>query len=127
MTAEHEISGDILIEMDVAMLKEIDLVAFGRRVHIYNAIKELKLRISRPSSLVSPPLSGFEPDSPGRTSMMASPYGYSPSTFSEGDVRTGKRASDMSQSQVRGLGFDEDAAMMRSAISVSRSSFSSQA
>jgi hypothetical protein len=34
----------VLLEMDVAMLKEIDLVAFGRRVRVYNAIKELRHR-----------------------------------------------------------------------------------
>lgn len=107
------------------MLKEIDLAAFGRRVHIYNAIKELKARISRPSSMVSPPLSGFESDSPGRISTMASPYGYSPSMFSDGDARTGKRASDASQAQTRGLGIDEDAAMMRSAMAVRLSSCAS--
>ncbi|GJN88147.1 hypothetical protein Rhopal_001104-T1 [Rhodotorula paludigena] len=82
--AEHEISGDVLLEMDVAMLKEIDLIAFGRRVHIYNAIKDLKLRTHPPPPLplsavggllasqsttggmmLSPALSGYEPDSPG--------------------------------------------------------------
>ncbi|GAA5911326.1 hypothetical protein JCM8208_005220 [Rhodotorula glutinis] len=75
---EHEISGDVLLEMDVAMLKEIDLVAFGRRVHIFNAIKELRLRTQppRPSSalnasqstsggsFLNPALGGYEPDSP---------------------------------------------------------------
>ncbi|TIB96809.1 PH-domain-containing protein [Wallemia mellicola] len=39
---EHEISGDVLIEMDAASLKEIDIVAFGKRVKIANAIKELR-------------------------------------------------------------------------------------
>lgn len=55
------------------MLKEIDLVAFGRRVHIYNAIKELRQRShTRPMSMVSPSMSGYEPDSPGNMSF-ASP------------------------------------------------------
>ena len=75
---EHEISGDVLLEMDVAMLKEIDLVAFGRRVHIYNAIKELRLRAQPPrpisalnasqstsgGSFLNPAVGGYEPDSP---------------------------------------------------------------
>ncbi|GAA5871266.1 hypothetical protein JCM8547_007237 [Rhodosporidiobolus lusitaniae] len=86
---EHEISGDVLLEMDVAMLKEIDLVAFGRRVHIYNAIKELRLRthpelshapslnplgMSQSSSYLSPAMSGYEAgvDSPA-TGYVASP------------------------------------------------------
>ncbi|GAA5948231.1 hypothetical protein JCM3775_001731 [Rhodotorula graminis] len=76
---EHEISGDVLLEMDVAMLKEIDLVAFGRRVHIFNAIKELRMRVqpARPASALNASQStsggsflgpalggGYEPDSP---------------------------------------------------------------
>lgn len=80
LSTEHEISGDVLLEMDVAMLKEIDLVAFGKRVHIYNAIKELKARLSQPSSeqlhhsrpasslaaAITPgSASGYEADSPG--------------------------------------------------------------
>ncbi|KAK4699662.1 hypothetical protein P7C70_g6597, partial [Phenoliferia sp. Uapishka_3] len=82
---EHEISGDVLLEMDVAMLKEIDLTAFGRRVHIYNAIKELRGRTSRPPSdshsisshptsslAVTPGGTTYEPDSP-RTMGFASP------------------------------------------------------
>ncbi|GAA6036685.1 hypothetical protein NBRC10512_003519 [Rhodotorula toruloides] len=79
--AEHEISGDVLLEMDVAMLKEIDLVAFGRRVHIYNAIKELRLRTQPPRALtasqstagsfIAPSMTGYEPDSP--TSLAYSP------------------------------------------------------
>lgn len=39
---EHEISGDVLLEMDANSLKEIDIVAFGKRVKIANAIKELR-------------------------------------------------------------------------------------
>lgn len=39
---EHEISGDVLLEMDVNILKEIDIVAFGKRFQVANAIKELK-------------------------------------------------------------------------------------
>lgn len=51
-STEHEITGDVLLEMDVAMLKEIDLVAFGRRVRVYNAIKELRQR-TQPGNLMS--------------------------------------------------------------------------
>lgn len=84
---EHEISGDVLVEMDVNTLKEIDLHAFGRRVHINKGIKELRKMFEPPpappsssqnaaypssASLTSPSLmSGYEPDSsstPGMTS-----------------------------------------------------------
>lgn len=40
--AEHEISGDVLMEMDINILKEIDISAFGKRFQVANAIKELK-------------------------------------------------------------------------------------
>ncbi|GAA5891794.1 hypothetical protein JCM5296_001863 [Sporobolomyces johnsonii] len=100
--AEHEISGDVLLEMDVAMLKEIDLVAFGRRVHIYNAIKELKSRRSMQSSvssagMLSPSMSGYEPDSPGTTD--------SPREFQSPQMRW-----DQPLEKASGLGFDEDSA-----------------
>lgn len=69
--AEHEIAGDILLEMDLESLKEIDLPAFGRRVRIFNAIKELRKtvepaqRSQQPSyNWASPALSGYEPDTP---------------------------------------------------------------
>lgn len=39
---EHEITGDVLLELDVNALKEIDLTAFGRRVRVIKAIEELK-------------------------------------------------------------------------------------
>ena len=54
---EHEISGDVLIEMDANSLKEIDIIAFGKRVKIANAIKELRrsvgLEVSRDQTPVS--------------------------------------------------------------------------
>ncbi|KAL9934762.1 hypothetical protein V8E36_006537 [Tilletia maclaganii] len=42
---EHEISGDVLMEMDVVILKEIDITAYGKRLKVANAIKELKRSI----------------------------------------------------------------------------------
>lgn len=77
------------------MLKEIDLVAFGRRVHIYNAIKELKARVPKPSraDVVSPSLSGYEPDSPGNLSF-ASP---------------GQASFSFPPEDTQGLGFEDDA------------------
>ncbi|WVO14385.1 hypothetical protein L204_102018 [Cryptococcus depauperatus] len=46
---EHEISGDILLELDANLLKELDIPAFGKRMRIAAAISELR----RPSSMVS--------------------------------------------------------------------------
>lgn len=112
---EHEISGDVLLEMDVAMLKEIDLVAFGRRVHIYNAIKELRNRthpeLHRASgsnlaqstrsasggSYLSPAMSGYEAgvDSPQQG------YGQSPTMGSFA------AAGQYSREHLQGLGFEE--------------------
>jgi hypothetical protein len=71
---EHEISGDILVEMDVAMLKEIDLTAFGKRVHIFNAIKHLKARIATDGAPISPTLSTVQSfPSPNRSTNPNSP------------------------------------------------------
>ena len=56
--------------MDVNMLKEIDLAAFGRRVHVYNGIKELRRQVEALSAppttapALSPTFSGYEPDTP---------------------------------------------------------------
>ncbi|KAL4403049.1 actin filament polymerization regulator [Malassezia pachydermatis] len=53
--AEHEISGDALLAMDINMLKEIDIVAFGRRFHVANGIKELRERgVATSSAPLSP-------------------------------------------------------------------------
>ncbi|GAA5911366.1 hypothetical protein JCM6882_002357 [Rhodosporidiobolus microsporus] len=121
---EHEISGDVLLEMDVAMLKEIDLVAFGRRVHIYNAIKELRARThpelsrsptsahplsssissSMGGSYLSPAMSGYEPDSPG------SYAGASPQMQSPQMRWDQQQQMQMQQGQgpLSGLGFETD-------------------
>lgn len=95
--------------MDVTMLKEIDLSAFGRRVHIYNAIKELKIQASRATSIVTSPInSGYEPDSPG-VSSFASPALYTPSPYTmDQEDRSTRRGSDSLTSNMQGLGFDDD-------------------
>jgi hypothetical protein len=49
MTPEHEITGDVLLELDLNMLKELDIAAFGKRMRIANAITELR----RPASIGS--------------------------------------------------------------------------
>ncbi|GAA6039658.1 hypothetical protein JCM8097_002239 [Rhodosporidiobolus ruineniae] len=133
---EHEISGDVLLEMDVAMLKEIDLVAFGRRVHIYNAIKELKHRThpelsSRPSNLgssisssyLSPALSGYEAgvDSPASLMQQSPTMGSFAAAAAAGQGGVGASQArweasqgvpyhpgQFQQERLAGLGFDED-------------------
>ncbi|GAA5835372.1 hypothetical protein JCM11251_005217 [Rhodosporidiobolus azoricus] len=115
---EHEISGDVLLEMDVAMLKEIDLVAFGRRVHIYNAIKELRLRThpelarsasahplgSSISSSYLSPMSGYEggPDSP------ASMGGFGGSPQMKSPQMRWDQQHQQQGGQLNGLGFDTE-------------------
>ena len=49
LTTEHDISGDLLLELDTNLLKELDIPQFGKRVRISQAISELR----RPSSMVS--------------------------------------------------------------------------
>ncbi|WWC63374.1 uncharacterized protein I303_105974 [Kwoniella dejecticola CBS 10117] len=46
---EHEITGDLLLELDANLLKELDIPQFGKRMRIAAAISELR----RPSSMVS--------------------------------------------------------------------------
>jgi hypothetical protein len=46
---EHEITGDILLDLDANLLKELDIPQFGKRVKIANAIAELR----RPQSTLS--------------------------------------------------------------------------
>ncbi|WWC90618.1 uncharacterized protein L201_005554 [Kwoniella dendrophila CBS 6074] len=54
---EHEITGDLLLELDANLLKELDIPQFGKRMRIAAAISELR----RPSSMVS---SNSQPQSP---------------------------------------------------------------
>lgn len=46
---EHDITGDVLLELDMNNLKEVDIIAFGKRMKISNAIAELR----RPPSVAS--------------------------------------------------------------------------
>ncbi|OCF75934.1 hypothetical protein I204_03231 [Kwoniella mangroviensis CBS 8886] len=46
---EHEITGDLLLELDANLLKELDIPQFGKRMRIAAAISELR----RPSSMIS--------------------------------------------------------------------------
>lgn len=116
------------------MLKEIDLVAFGRRVHIYNAIKELRNRTHpelRPTMLtgsglaqstssngggsyLSPAMSGYEAgvDSPLN--------GYGQQSPVMGSFAA---AGQYSRDHLQGLGFEEGSqagSSLRAPSSVSR-------
>ncbi|CAO1625233.1 unnamed protein product [Parajaminaea phylloscopi] len=65
--AEHEISGDVLLEMDINILKEIEIIAFGKRFQVASAIKELRgidPSGTFPSSSASPNAQGFGNGSP---------------------------------------------------------------
>ena len=69
--AEQEITGDVLLELDVNVLKtEIGILAFGKRMRIANAIAELR----RP-----PSISSFEPHHEVHTpsSMIHQPVAHS--------------------------------------------------
>lgn len=50
--AEHEITGDVLIELDANLLKELDIPQFGKRVKLANAIAELRRPASQGSNSV---------------------------------------------------------------------------
>jgi hypothetical protein len=62
--SEHEITGDVLLELDVNMLKEVDIVAFGKRLKIANAIAELR---RPPSMMSSGPPQSFAPSTSGQS------------------------------------------------------------
>ncbi|KAL4256745.1 Polar growth protein [Pleurotus pulmonarius] len=84
---EQEITGDVLLELDVNLLKsEIGIMAFGKRMRIANAITDLRRPPSivysdHPSSLRqdSLPASPMHPQSPPMSSPMThSPQMHSP-------------------------------------------------
>ena len=77
--SEHEISGDVLLDLDVNLLKsELEIAAFGKRTRIAHAIAELR----RPPSVNSsdhqraPSHSTSLPRSqPSLNSPLSNPYG----------------------------------------------------
>ena len=87
---EHEISGDALLAMDINLLKEIDIHAFGRRFHLANGIKELRTRVpgaqvpAQGSPMQAPPSAGPVPLSPAATGSPAMSMG----TWDRPDVRS---------------------------------------
>ena len=52
-SVEHEISGDVLLDLDINMLKELEIHALGKRMKIAHAIKDLKTDLKQPLSAVS--------------------------------------------------------------------------
>lgn len=121
MTAstEHEITGDVLLEMDVAMLKEIDLIAFGRRVRVYNAIKELRHRtqpgnlmssLSTTGGALSPALTGYGPESPAGLaySPMTGVYSRSSATSEPARWDPSQEQSKASTEPLAGLGLQDE-------------------
>lgn len=82
--AEHEISGDVLFDLDINSLKEIDIIAFGPRARIAKAIKELRSTVpgmTDTGSALSPSMSGYDPASAAAMSPGAASAGtaFSPS------------------------------------------------
>ena len=53
MTPGHDITGDVLLELDLNMLKELDITAFGQRMRLSVAINELRRPPSVGSSAAS--------------------------------------------------------------------------
>jgi hypothetical protein len=70
---EHEITGDVLLELDVNLLKELDIAAFGKRMRISNAIADLRRPASFISSTASYPPTSAQPGDSGRQSLLNSP------------------------------------------------------
>ncbi|GAA5865790.1 hypothetical protein JCM3774_003094 [Rhodotorula dairenensis] len=116
---EHEITGDVLLEMDVAMLKEIDLIAFGRRVRVYNAIKELRHRtqpgnlmssISTTGGPLSPAMTGYGPESPAALaySPMTGVYSRSATTSEPTRWDPSQEPNKASTEPLAGLGLQDE-------------------
>jgi hypothetical protein len=50
---KHEITGDVLLDLNITMLKELDISSFGRRYHIMQAISNLRTNNVLTSTLSS--------------------------------------------------------------------------
>lgn len=88
--AEHEITGDVLLELDVGILKEeLNITAFGKRIRIANAILELR----RPASFSSDPTAfhnGFTGGAPqpGIADAYANAHRQEASSVASGEARS---------------------------------------
>ncbi|ORY35510.1 hypothetical protein BCR39DRAFT_475488 [Naematelia encephala] len=71
---EHEISGDLLLELDANLLKELDIPQFGKRLRIAQAIAELRRPSSVASSQLSPGVNG------SMRGFSSAPNAFAPST-----------------------------------------------
>ncbi|KAH9983046.1 hypothetical protein BJV74DRAFT_989158 [Russula compacta] len=80
---EQEITGDVLLELDVVVLKsEIGILAYGKRIRIANAIADLR----RPSSVLS---SADQPTRPESLFHGGSPLAQQGTPFSPAPVALG--------------------------------------
>ena len=118
------------------MLKEIDLVAFGRRVRVYNAIKELR-HGTQPGNLmssvsttgvpVSPSLSGYGPEAPAALAYSPMTGVYAPSGTAMQQPRwdPSQEPTKASTAPLAGLGLQDEVLVGDRAIPV-RSTLSSR-
>ncbi|EJT49524.1 phospholipid binding protein [Trichosporon asahii var. asahii CBS 2479] len=70
---EHDISGDVLLELDANLLKELDIPQFGKRIRIAQAINELRRPASH-GSANSIPQGGVDQGHGRNASMPPSSY-----------------------------------------------------
>ena len=81
-SAEQDITGDVLLELDLELLKsEIGVVAFGKRKRIANAIAELKKPPTTPEPVPTARPESFFTHSRSISSIQGSSF-HSPSLFS---------------------------------------------
>lgn len=99
---EHEITGDVLLEMDAHTLKEIDIIQFGKRVKIANAINELRrpgsMRSIGPASMRSQQMSpGYSSHhrAPSITAVYPTSPGFGPE-YQQPQTQQHSRAASMS-------------------------------
>ena len=112
--AEHEISGDALLAMDINLLKEIDIVAFGRRFHLANGIKELReqagsgVPVPAAAPAASPaaaPVTQSPPASAPLSTPVSAPFSTPPpSTFATGATSVRDTPTSQPEWSVFGLG-----------------------
>ncbi len=120
--SENEIDGDVLLDLDANLLKELDIPQFGKRIKIANAINELR----RPASNLSAGVGGqavyTRPGSAMGGSSSPSPLpgsGYPASPTYSGypeSQPSHSRAASMSgynNPDVQGLGFSQEVSGLR--------------
>lgn len=103
---EHDITGDVLLELDVSALKEIELTAFGRRVRVMKAIEELKknmnLQQQTLSGSMSPLSNGLQATSSNDSSQPLASHSLSPrQEFSSAGARLNSSTSKQDITSLR--------------------------